>query len=595
VKKILLTFWFFAGFNFSNAITVYQDSVVNRISPFLFGAGDEINQNLSVAGLDSLVLAVKPAVARFGGISLEYEDWEADTLNGITYYDFLDSIMPVLAEYGIDSILQFCERNQIEPVLSVPFQINDPAKAARMVEYCNAGISTAMGALRAQRGHPQPYNVSYWCIGNEPDISGLVLRDFFGGDWTLYRHFGIPFANWTQADSVFMTEQQYAGLVSAYIDSMRLRSPLPLNIGIGVAGNKSWLLPALTQFGSKIDWVDLHAYPCSNFPADSNGYRDCFAQLEYGAKGFYGIGIELWYRFMRDTIQDMSGGKSTPLHIMEYNTGGFAGNYNPWWYNYLNGIFIADFIGRLAKAGAPMASFYNIYEQTVRPDDLAMIRGDMLSLRTSGWVIMAYRRFFGGELIKTVSTNPNLSGYSCLKNGDSVVSFVINKNLDSAFTDTVRLYGPFPPREFNIWQIANDTVISAPWNGTKGIVYHGRTVDSSGSFRYSFPKHSLTIISAKSGLSTKVESFSGAAVKFYTAPNPFNPVTKINFNLPEKTFVTVSVYNLKGERVQLLAEGVRLPGTYHITWNASDVSGGVYFFKLRANGFETVQRGLLLK
>ncbi|MEO8664381.1 MAG: serine hydrolase [Ignavibacteria bacterium] len=78
-------------------------------------------------------------------------------------------------------------------------------------------------------------------------------------------------------------------------------------------------------------------------------------------------------------------------------------------------------------------------------------------------------------------------------------------------------------------------------------------------------------------------------------PNPFNPETKIKFELPEKEFVTLSVINMLGQEVETLFEGVLSSGTYTYNWNASEFTAGVYFYRLQTTRHSEVKKMLLLK
>jgi len=83
-------------------------------------------------------------------------------------------------------------------------------------------------------------------------------------------------------------------------------------------------------------------------------------------------------------------------------------------------------------------------------------------------------------------------------------------------------------------------------------------------------------------------------------PNPFNPVTQINFEVPKQSFLTVSVYNLNGELVDVLTEKEYSPGRYQLNWNAENqlgqfVSTGMYFIRLSSGSFNQTKKILFLK
>ena len=78
-------------------------------------------------------------------------------------------------------------------------------------------------------------------------------------------------------------------------------------------------------------------------------------------------------------------------------------------------------------------------------------------------------------------------------------------------------------------------------------------------------------------------------------PNPFNPVTSVNFTLPIESEISLEVYNLQGRMVELLASGNMQPGQHSITWNADSHSSGVYFVKMIAGDYVDTQKLILLK
>lgn len=78
-------------------------------------------------------------------------------------------------------------------------------------------------------------------------------------------------------------------------------------------------------------------------------------------------------------------------------------------------------------------------------------------------------------------------------------------------------------------------------------------------------------------------------------PNPFNPVTNINFELPSAGLVKLSVYNLLGEEVKVLVNGVLDEGMHSIKFNATDFNSGIYFYKLESEGFSQIKKMAVIK
>lgn len=82
---------------------------------------------------------------------------------------------------------------------------------------------------------------------------------------------------------------------------------------------------------------------------------------------------------------------------------------------------------------------------------------------------------------------------------------------------------------------------------------------------------------------------------FQNYPNPFNPITTISFNLVKDQFITLDIYNIKGERVTQLAKGNFSAGKHLLQWDGNGVSSGVYFYKLKAGSYLKTMRAVLLK
>jgi hypothetical protein len=78
-------------------------------------------------------------------------------------------------------------------------------------------------------------------------------------------------------------------------------------------------------------------------------------------------------------------------------------------------------------------------------------------------------------------------------------------------------------------------------------------------------------------------------------PNPFNPSTNIEYTIPEKSHVTLKIYDVLGKEVISLVDKNQEPGTYVSIWNAKNFSSGIYFYRLIAGNNIQTKRMVLSK
>nr|MBP9095685.1 T9SS type A sorting domain-containing protein [Ignavibacteria bacterium] len=113
--------------------------------------------------------------------------------------------------------------------------------------------------------------------------------------------------------------------------------------------------------------------------------------------------------------------------------------------------------------------------------------------------------------------------------------------------------------------------------------YRLKQIDFNGNFNYYELTNEVIIgIPAKYSLS---QNF----------PNPFNPSTTINYEIPNSNFVSLKIYDIMGREVAILINQFQQPGFYNINFNASKLPGGIYFYKIQAGNFSAVKKLLLLK
>lgn len=117
--------------------------------------------------------------------------------------------------------------------------------------------------------------------------------------------------------------------------------------------------------------------------------------------------------------------------------------------------------------------------------------------------------------------------------------------------------------------------------GSGSIAYRLKQVDFMGTFTYTD--------------AVEVSSFATSYNLSQNYPNPFNPTTNINFSIVDMGHVTLTVYNSLGQEVSTLVNEVLEGGNYDVTFDASDLTSGVYYYTLKAGDFVSTKKLMLVK
>jgi len=138
------------------------------------------------------------------------------------------------SDFGTDEFIQFCRNTGAEPSITVNVEGRGATaeEAATWVEYCNGPASSKYGAMRAANGHPEPYGVKYWEVGNE-----------IWGDWVR-----------GHSDA-----ETYARNYNRYAAAMRAVDPGVKFIAVG-DNDMKWNRTVLRLAGARIDTLAIHHY-----------------------------------------------------------------------------------------------------------------------------------------------------------------------------------------------------------------------------------------------------------------------------------------------------------------------------------------------
>lgn len=261
-------------------------------------------------------------------------------------------------EINTDDFIALCREIGAEPYITINPAWNTPEESRQWVEYCNGDLSTEYGRLRAERGHPTPYNVSFWSLGNE-----------FG-----YGHM--------EGDN---TASGYGKVALSHGKKMLEASPTLTFCSSGPYPKQEWVEQSarpLRQISSMISVHDYIRYPeFKDLSQIKQEYELCLSKI-------YTITREKLYETRRLLEDD-----SIKISLDEWNT---------WyaWYrggNVLDGIYAASalhmIIGEAEKTGIDLACHF----EAVNEGAIA-IAPHSATLTPMGQMIALMKKHAGGKL-----------------------------------------------------------------------------------------------------------------------------------------------------------------------------------------------------
>jgi len=162
-------------------------------------------------------------------------------------------------DVGVDELLQMCKIIGVVPEWCIDTGFGEPRSGADLVEYVNGAASTFWGAKRAANGHPEPYKVHYWNVGNE-----------MYGHWQL-GHMALD--QYTIKHNEFADEMRkvdpsiYIIVPGGFVDEMTTGQGIIADSGsplVEYGSDRDWAGGMLKNSWGKFDALATHAYPAQN-------------------------------------------------------------------------------------------------------------------------------------------------------------------------------------------------------------------------------------------------------------------------------------------------------------------------------------------
>jgi hypothetical protein len=123
------------------------------------------------------------------------------------------------------------------------------------------------------------------------------------------------------------------------------------------------------------------------------------------------------------------------------------------------------------------------------------------------------------------------------------------------------------------------------------------SLDIDGCTNYAAPNYDpfATVEDGSCNLDIDIHTIPGNYSITSIYPNPFNPITRILYSLPENSEVKLNIYNMHGRQMQTLKQGFQTAGTHSINWNASNYPSGVYLIRLDSGEHSNTNKVILIK
>ena len=258
-------------------------------------------------------------------------------------------------DFGLDEFLVFCRELGTEPYIALNSGLGGVESAVDELRYANAPASTDLGAQRAANGHPEPYGVHFWGIGNE----------MYGG-WQLGH---MPLAEYTQKHNRFA-------------EALRAADPSIELVGVGAVG--PWSEGMMQQCAAHMDLVSEHFYR-----GEQSGLASHVWQVPEAVRT-----IAEAHRRYRDEFASLAG-KDIRIALDEWNYW-----YGPHPYGELGTrYFLKDALGIAAGLNefARHSDLYFManYAQTVNVIGAIKTTKTAAAFATTGLVLQLYRERFG--------------------------------------------------------------------------------------------------------------------------------------------------------------------------------------------------------
>jgi alpha-N-arabinofuranosidase len=417
------------------------------------------------------IKALKPAFIRWpgGNVAQDYRwPWAVGPRDErFTWTNLSWKNEPEPSDFGTDEFILFARAAGAEPSITVNVEGRGAtvAEAAAWVEYCNGPATSKYGAMRAANGHPAPFGVKLWEVGNE------------------------IWGNWVRGHS---DAETYARNFNRYAKAMRAVDPSIKLIAVG-DNNLNWDRTVLQTAGDNIDYLAIHHY---------YGRREMANDpLNLMARPLF---LERFYEQVEQLLHELVPGRQIKLAINEWGLDLPVARQ----YSLESALYGARLMNVFERQGDLIAMSAVSDLVNGWPGGIIQANRQGLFVAPIYLVNQLYSEHRGDESLAVSVTGPTFNSSregSNVPTLDTVVSrtadgkkiFIkaVNTSLTSALTTTIVVQGANPAAEAEIKTVSAPSLSDANYFGRpEAISVATAPVRSGREFVVSLPKHSVSVI-----------------------------------------------------------------------------------------------------
>ncbi|MDQ3806286.1 MAG: hypothetical protein M3416_20965, partial [Acidobacteriota bacterium] len=417
------------------------------------------------------VKAVRPAFIRWpgGNVAQDYRwPWGTGPRDErFTWANLSWKNEPEPSDFGTDEYVRFARAVGAEPTITVNVEGRGATaeEAAAWVEYCNGPVSSRYGAMRAAHGHPEPYNVKLWEVGNE--IWGPWVRG--------------------HSDA-----ETYARNYNRYVRAMRRADPSIKFIAVG-DNNMEWNRTVLKRAGGDIDYLAIHHYYSRNDTAGD--------PLNLMARPLF---FERFYGEVERLIRELAPGRAIKLAINEWGLDLPAGRQ----YSMESALYGARLMNVFERRGA-------LVEMSAVSDLVNGWPGGIIQAGRRGLFVSPvylvnrlYAEHLGAERLAVSAAGPTFdtsregkgvphldATASRTADGRRIFIKAVNTDPANALRTTINVEGATPAARAELRSITAPSLRTSNDFARPEAVSEGRAAVRAGrSFSVTLPKHSVSVI-----------------------------------------------------------------------------------------------------